>query len=425
MKTLLVALSSPIHMNIASSFIATTPSVRRSISLLRYTHASTSRSVPSVNPNFYCAGNPSQNYRTLTILSAATRSPTSGNTSSQKKRSKRRPSSSSNSSSQKEDRSGSGNGSVSQRRSNSNYAKKRQNNSNAAKSNSQHQNQRQQHSRKQKVRLPEPTVLFTNNHLLLVNKPAGYHSQPNESIEMKPSQKCLLSKLKAKELGGGSSKNFLLPMHRLDQPCTGVLLLAKNSKAGTRTGNAFRKHQVKKDYLCVVEGDLDIMTKQSDIVKSKNGKTMCKLSGVLMPSKGKGGGGNSKQGKSVAFKPLLNKDDSRGRVCFLEWEHLLTVEGNRKSGRHLVRVVTGTGAKHQVRAMMAQLAKSPLCGDLRYGASEPLPDQSVALHARSLHLPTVSLGEMDMKTLRFVAPIPSTWSQFFSLKESRIPEIKY
>jgi len=274
--------------------------------------------------------------------------------------------------------------------------------------------------------LPEPSVVFSNNHILLVNKPAGYHSQPNESIEQTPSKKCLLSKLKARELGGGSANNFLLPMHRLDQPCTGIILLAKNSKAGTRTGNAFQKHVVQKDYFCVVEGNIDEMMQRSECVQKENGATMYKLTGVLMPGKNIGGNRKTNGGKSVVFKPMNDiKDVGDKRVCYLEWEHLLTVSGSRRGGSHLVRVVTGTGAKHQVRAMLSQLAKSPVCGDLRYGASGPLRDQSVALHARSLFLPTVELGDTAMKTLRFVAPIPKTWTQFFSLKEAKIPKINY
>ena len=274
--------------------------------------------------------------------------------------------------------------------------------------------------------LPEPSVVFSNNHILLVNKPAGYHSQPNESIEQTPSKKCLLSKLKASELGGGTANNFLLPMHRLDQPCTGIILLAKNSKAGTRTGNAFRKHVVQKDYFCVVEGNIDEMMQRSERVQKEIGPNMYKLTGVLMPGKLAGGNRKTNGGKSVVFKPMNDiKDVGDKRVCYLEWEHLLTVKGSRKGGSHLVRVVTGTGAKHQVRAMLSQLAKSPVCGDLRYGASGPLPDQSVALHARSLFLPTVDLGDTDMKTMRFVAPIPKTWTQFFSLREAKIPKINY
>ena len=66
-------------------------------------------------------------------------------------------------------------------------------------------------------RLLEPSIVFTNNHLLLVNKPPGYHSQPNESPSIGNNAKCMLTKLKSMALGGGSSKDFLLPMHRLDQ----------------------------------------------------------------------------------------------------------------------------------------------------------------------------------------------------------------
>ena len=144
-----------------------------------------------------------------------------------------------------------------------------------------------------------------------------------------------------------------------------------------------------------------------------------------MPSKNKryGAKHSNKGGNSVVFKPFrdgMNADDKQ-RVCSLEWELLKSISDNR----HLVRVVTGTGAKHQVRAMMSQLAKSPLCGDLRYGASGPLSDQSVALHARSLRLPTVSLGDMDLKKMRFTAPIPLTWSKFFALTEAKVPTIDY
>lgn len=73
--------------------------------------------------------------------------------------------------------------------------------------------------------LLEPSIVFTNNHLLLVNKPPGYHSQPNESPSMGNNAKCMLTKLKSMALGGGSSKDFLLPMHRLDQVRTVAVLM--------------------------------------------------------------------------------------------------------------------------------------------------------------------------------------------------------
>jgi len=91
-----------------------------------------------------------------------------------------------------------------------------------------------------KIRLPNPDVIFSNNHLVVVNKPAGYHCQPNESNEdarrnaSSSSSKCLVTQLKLKRMGGGSDKSFLLPLHRIDQPCTGAVVLARNSKAGSR-----------------------------------------------------------------------------------------------------------------------------------------------------------------------------------------------
>ena len=395
LKTLLVAISS----QTVSSLSVFAPTIQRKSQL-------------TLRPLLLHNLSTSQKRDFLTLSAKTAASPSSSSSSSSSsagKRRRRKPAKPGSSPNQKH-------GSVNQRRRQSNGAK-----------GPTRQNRPPRNSTPKQSTLHEPTVIFSNNQLLLVNKPAGYHSQPNESIEQKPSRKCLLSKLKSEGLGGGSAKNFLLPMHRLDQPCTGILLLAKNSKAGTRTGNAFRKHVVKKDYFCVVEGNLnDMMMRSEAVISEENKGTMHKLTGVLMPNKRNKGGGNQSKGGSVLFKTLKDGADAGDkRVCHLEWEHLLTVDGRRNNGIHLVRVVTGTGAKHQVRAMLSQLAKSPVCGDLRYGASSPLPDQSVALHARSLHLPTVSLGDTDLKKMRFVAPIPKTWKQYFSLREAKIPRIDY
>jgi len=98
------------------------------------------------------------------------------------------------------------------------------------------------------------------------------------------------------------------------------------------------------------------------------------------------------------------------------------------------------GAKHQVRALLALAGKSPISGDLRYGnnhntqfynnASEggrvdqPLLDGSVALHARSVSLPTVSLGGMEfLKDEPFVGSIPSRWKDFFDISEDDVRQI--
>lgn len=320
-------------------------------------------------------------------------------------------------------------------------------------------------------------MIFSNNHLLVVNKPAGWKSQPGDGAGKKSMQngagsvdpKCLLTHLQSESLGGGSMKNFLNPTHRLDQPCTGALIFAKNGKAASRVQVAWAKRNVKKCYWVVVEGGtagterdgkmdgLELLRNRSMPVSGRNkrGKSnIFQLSAILKSTKGKGGytkGGRSSKnaGGSVTAKPLppnysskdtANNNDGSvyndGRVCHIEWEHLLILPAKTPSTstRHLLSVTTDTGAKHQVRALLALAGGAPIAGDLRYGNSynkesehqqgrvdKPLPDGSVALHARTIFLPTVSLGGMDfLKDKPFVASIPKRWREFFGICEDDV-----
>lgn len=186
---------------------------------------------------------------------------------------------------------------------------------------------------------------------------------------------------------------------------------------------------------------MELLQSRSMDLNGRNGggrKNAYQLSAILKITKGNGGnarGGRSKSnaGGSVTAKPIppnYSSTDSatNGRICHIEWEHLLSLSINTPSSgtRHLLSVATDTGAKHQVRALLALAGGTPISGDLRHGNSNnsqyhnnqrsdyqqgridrPLPDGSVALHARSVLLPTVSLGGMELlKDEPFVASIP-------------------
>ena len=224
-----------------------------------------------------------------------------------------------------------------------------------------------QSKRKLSQQLERPDIIYSNNHLLVVNKPAGWKSQPGNgggSSSSAIDPKCLLTYLKSQSLGGGSNKDFLIPTHRLDQPCTGVLIFAKNGKAASRVQTAWAKKKVKKTYWVVVEGcsqttsnrndkmnGLDMLIKQSTRTKSKH---IYKLSAILKSTKGKNARGNRRPnnnnaGGSVIVKPLppnspSNDENSKdGRICHIEWKHLRALSDER----HLLSVSTDTGAKHQ------------------------------------------------------------------------------
>ena len=149
--------------------------------------------------------------------------------------------------------------------------------------------------------------------------------------------------------------------------------------------------------------------------------------------RGRGGG------QSVIVSPMYGSvkkkesDTDLGRVCSLEWKYLVSLPDLRNAGSekdskhylHLVAVRTNTGARHQVQAMLSANSKSPIAGDLRYGAKMgPLQDKSVALHERRLCLPTVKLRGTDLKTKQFVAPIPNTWKEYFGLTEQKLSKLE-
>lgn len=301
-------------------------------------------------------------------------------------------------------------------------------------------------------KLEKPEIIFSNNHVLVVNKPAGWKSQPGDGGGQNNNQssnyvdpKCLLTYLQLQELGGGSQKNFLSPTHRLDQPCTGVLIFAKNGKAASRIQVAWSKRKVKKIYWVVVEGGddgLDFLISRSKLVNGNEKNPTYQLSGMLK-STGGGSRGNKGGGRgSVVCKPLPpnqtssnnDKSNSNGfRVCHIEWKHLKTLPTSKHSTngpKYLLSVSTDTGAKHQVRALLALAGGAPIAGDLRYGdnysnrggkVDGPLPDGSVALHARSVFLPTVSLGGMEFLLDKpFIGPLPGRWREYFGVREQDV-----
>ena len=73
-------------------------------------------------------------------------------------------------------------------------------------------------------------------------------------------------------LGGGSNSDYLSPTHRIDQPCTGLVLFAKNKKAASRVAAAWKGGRVSKTYLCVVEAEsVDAMRRHSEISSAGGG----------------------------------------------------------------------------------------------------------------------------------------------------------
>jgi tRNA pseudouridine65 synthase len=88
-------------------------------------------------------------------------------------------------------------------------------------------------------------VLYRDDRIVVVNKPAGLHVHPSPFDRGEPA---LIDLLEA-EWG-----TKLYPVHRLDRPTAGALVLALDSEAASSLGAAFRERRVDKTYLAVVRG---------------------------------------------------------------------------------------------------------------------------------------------------------------------------
>jgi 23S rRNA-/tRNA-specific pseudouridylate synthase len=315
--------------------------------------------------------------------------------------------------------------------------------------------------------LPLPTVLFSNNHLLVVNKPPGWHSAPSADAPIdlldndkasRPdgraaSTKCLLSHLQRRKLGGGSQRTFLAPVHRLDQPCSGVQLYAKTSRAASRIQRHWREI-AHKSYLAVLASpqalealmqqaspsttDINVSASQvDDAAVGTDDAQWYELKGYLERRRTakhplSNESSDATRGWSVKMIPVLFQtnesdlnsysDDGRYRLCSI---HLQVVCPDRG----MVRVATRDGARHVIRALLSSHG-APLAGDVRYGdivgasgrsavtALLPLPDKSVALHAERVEIvpPSGASGTASFfHALRgpHVAPIPPPWGGWF------------
>lgn len=213
----------------------------------------------------------------------------------------------------------------------------------------------------------ELSILYEDNHLLVVDKPAGLLSQ---SAEAGDEHLVACAQRYLKERYGKPGNVYIGLVHRLDRMTSGVMVLAKTSKAAERLSRAFREHQVDKRYLAVVAGLTPARATLVDELVS------------------------SEQGSRVAPG---HPDARRAELRFER--HAQTQAPIPAS---LVEVELGTGRKHQIRVQLAARGH-PLLGDRRYGLREH--DgliARVALHAWKIAMTHPVRGD----ELSFVAPIP-------------------
>lgn len=209
-------------------------------------------------------------------------------------------------------------------------------------------------------------VLYEDNHLIAVYKPAGVLVQAGEDGKHDDDTLYWQVKMFLKERDKKPGNVFLGVLHRLDRNVSGIILFAKTSKGAARLSEQIRERTIKKIYHAVVIGK-------------------------PMPPSG-------------TLEHHLTKDES-SRQSIVEPEGLPEQAGDEavlhyetiKSGpeNSLLRIELETGRFHQIRAQLSAVGH-PILGDMKYGAPATLPDNALALCATDLNFKTATTDE-DIK----------------------------
>ncbi len=188
-------------------------------------------------------------------------------------------------------------------------------------------------------------IIFEDNHLLVINKPACIPVQPDSSQDESLFDMCKeYIKVKYKKPGNV----FLGIVHRLDRPVSGIIVFAKTSKAAKRLSEEIRNKNFKKTYYAILQGKLEKSGVLENYIYRKDATSFI--------TKDK----NSGKEAVLSYKPLKFKDNTT------------LVEIDLKTGRH-----------HQIRVQFAYINHS-LLGDFRYGSKIKFQNKSIALHAGKL-----------------------------------------
>ena len=210
----------------------------------------------------------------------------------------------------------------------------------------------------------EIPVLFQNDDVVVINKPAGIltHSKGarNQEYTVADFVHTLTSDDTPQRPG---------IVHRLDRATSGVLIAARSKDAKSFLQQQFSQRKAKKKYLALVEGAVTDHEAILDWPIERNPK------------------------KPQTFRVGANGKSAR--------THVRVIESN--AAQTLVELSPATGRTHQLRIHMAHYGH-PIIGDLLYGTARP--HQRMLLHAYMLEI-TLPGGERRT----FVAPPPRELQQ--------------
>ena len=228
----------------------------------------------------------------------------------------------------------------------------------------------------------EDHIIHEDNHLFVINKPAGMLAQGDSSTRQSLDE-AIKEHIKNRDNKPGNV--FLGIVQRLDRQVSGTIVYAKTSKAASRLSKQIRDHEICKYYICITSSKPETDT---------SGKWV-KVEEKFI-----------RKGNKTFKAKSSDKDAKYGALYYT------TVVQNSKYSLHLVKLITGR--KHQIRATFNILG-IPIADDTLYGGSGKQKD-SILLHSFYLKFK----HPVNPNELTFITDIPERFINFtdFNIKYS-------
>jgi 23S rRNA pseudouridine1911/1915/1917 synthase len=198
------------------------------------------------------------------------------------------------------------------------------------------------------------TVAFEDEHLLVVDKPAGVVVHPARGHRTGTLAQALAGRAE-----GGEDPSRSGIVHRLDRDTSGLLVVARSEAVHRALKEALARRQLRREYLALVEGRPQART------------------GTI----------EAAIGRDRRDRMLMSIDTDAGREARTHFEVEQLLEGTT-----LLRVVLDTGRTHQIRVHLAAIGL-PVAGDPHYGRAGALGLERQFLHAARLAFTHPVTGE--------------------------------
>lgn len=215
-------------------------------------------------------------------------------------------------------------------------------------------------------------ILLEDNHLLAVAKPAHL---PTMGVDAEHVSLISLVRDYLRDKYKKPGNVYVGIVSRLDSLATGVIILARTSKAASRLTEQFRSRSVLKKYWAIVPGVPPIATGTLTHWLRKN--------------------------EPLQKMVVCGAQDAGAQRADLTYQTLRTA-----TRAALLEVDLLTGRKHQIRVQLAE-QRLPILGDQKYGSQITFP-KGIALHSRFLQFEHPVRHEQ----IQLVAPVPDYWPRW-------------